>query len=89
FVSEDRGYFNSEEFNIDQQYWAEKFKTLPENLFQKLDSSKTINVSSRKELIIKRIVYNDLTELALVTKSSTFHIILAILYVYLGKKSQN
>ena len=89
FISEDEGYCNSEEFNLDKQYWTEKFKTLPENLFQKLDSSKTTNTSSRKEFIIKRTKYNELTKQALETKSSTFHIILAILYAYLGKKSHN
>ncbi|MEI3790603.1 MULTISPECIES: amino acid adenylation domain-containing protein [unclassified Chryseobacterium] len=89
FISEDENYFNSEDFNGDKQYWTEKFKTLPENLFQKLDSSKTRNTSSRKEFIIKRAKYNELTKLALETKSSTFHIVLAILYAYLGKKSQN
>ena len=53
FISEDENYFNSEDFNNDKQYWTEKFKTLPENLFQKLYSSKTTNTSSRKEFIIK------------------------------------
>ncbi|CAA7196353.1 non-ribosomal peptide synthetase [Chryseobacterium potabilaquae] len=89
FISEDENYFNSENFNNDKQYWTEKFKTLPENLFQKLDSSKTKNTGSRKEFIIKRAKYNELAKLALETKSSTFHIILAILYAYFGKKSQN
>ncbi|MBB4808312.1 hypothetical protein HNP38_003654, partial [Chryseobacterium defluvii] len=89
FVTEDEAYFSSEEFNSDKQYWKEKFNALPENLFQKLDSSKTINTSARKEFIIKRAVYNELTKLALETKSSTFHIILALLYTYFGKKSQN
>ncbi|MCL8537189.1 amino acid adenylation domain-containing protein [Chryseobacterium gallinarum] len=89
FISEDENYFNSEDFNNDKQYWTEKFKIVPENLFQKLDSSKTTNTSSRKEFVIKRAEYNELTKLALELKSSTFHIILALLYVYLGKKSQN
>lgn len=89
FISEDENYFNSEDFNNAKQYWTEKFKTLPENLFQKLDSSKTTNNSSRKEFIIKRAKYNELAKLASETKSTTFHIILAILYAYFGKKSQN
>ncbi|REC61333.1 non-ribosomal peptide synthetase [Chryseobacterium pennae] len=89
FVVEDQKYFNSREFESDKEYWTGKFKKLPENLFQKLKSSVTINTSSRKEFIIKRAIYDGLTNLALETKSSTFHIILAILYTYFGKISQN
>lgn len=89
FAAVDENYFNSEEFNSDRQYWTEKFNVLPENLFQKLDTLKTVNISSRKELVIKRAVYNELSKLALETKSSTFHIILAVLYAYFGKKSQH
>lgn len=89
FIIEDQEYFRSMKFINDKEYWTEKFKVLPENLFQKLDSSITINTSYRKEFIVKRAVYNELVRLALETKSSTFHIILAILYTYLGKKSQN
>lgn len=89
FAAEDENYFISEEFNSDKQYWTEKFNVLPENLFQKLDTSKTVNTSSRKEFIIKRNIYNELSKLALETKSSTFHIILAVLYAYFGKKFQH
>ncbi|AMP97965.1 amino acid adenylation protein [Pedobacter cryoconitis] len=89
FIIEDQEYFNSMKFINDKEYWAGKFKIIPENLFQKIDPSLTINTSYRKEFIIKRAVYDGLVRLALETKSSTFHIILAILYTYLAKKSQN
>ncbi|WP_367867788.1 amino acid adenylation domain-containing protein [Pedobacter sp. WC2423] len=89
FSIEDQEYFGSLKFINDKEYWVGKFKMLPENLFQKIDSSITINTSYRKEFMVRRSVYNELVRLALETKSSTFHIILAILYTYLSKKSQN
>ncbi|ASW74374.1 hypothetical protein IQ37_04735 [Chryseobacterium piperi] len=89
FAIEDQKYLNSEEFACDKKYWTQKFRSLPESIFDKFDLSKTINESSRKELLIPRDQYNKLIELASETKSTTFHLILAILYTYFAKKSQN
>jgi amino acid adenylation domain-containing protein len=89
FVEDDYQYQNSEAFNQDLDYWSQKFKSLPENLFEKLNDKVQINKSSRKELIIKRDVYNQLNELATNYKCSTFHLILGILYTYFGRKHEN
>jgi amino acid adenylation domain-containing protein len=89
FIEDDAEYQNSESFFEDKKYWTEKFQSLPENLFDKIDDTIQINKSSRKELIIKRDVYNQLNQLALGYKCSTFNLILAILYTYFGRKHQN
>ena len=89
FVDDDENYQNSDSFSQDKNYWVQKFKYLPENLFDKIKESIQINKSKRKELIINRKKYNQLNKLALNYKSSTFHIILGILYTYFGRKHQN
>ncbi len=89
FVNDDREYSNSEAFLKDKLFWKEKFQNLPERLFEKLDETIDLNKSSRKELIVKRSVYNQLSEIAKTYKSSTFHVILALLYLYFGRKHQN
>jgi amino acid adenylation domain-containing protein len=89
FAEDDYQYQNSESFNQDLNYWSEKFKQLPENLFDKINENLQVNKSSRKELIIKRDVYNQLNDLAVSYKCSTFHLILGILYTYFGRKHEN
>ncbi len=89
FVNEDVDYYNSESFIQDKNYWVQKFNWLPENLFEKMDSSIQINKSRRKELIVKRATYNQLNQLATSYKCSTFHLILGVLYAYFGRKHQN
>ncbi|TDW48165.1 amino acid adenylation domain-containing protein [Flavobacterium sp. 270] len=89
FSIDDFQYQNSESFNLDLKYWSKKFKTLPENLFEKKIESSLINKSSRKELVIKREVYNELNALASSYKCSSFHLILGILYSYFGRKHEN
>lgn len=89
FVLEDEIYYKSESFIKDKAYWVEKYKNLPERLFEKIKETETVNKSDRKELIIKRSVYNQLSGIATNCNSSTFHIILAVLYLYFGRKYQN
>jgi amino acid adenylation domain-containing protein len=89
FAEDDYQYQNSESFAQDLGYWSEKFKQLPENLFDKINENLQVNKSSNKELIIKRDVYNQLNDLAVCYKCSTFHLILGLLYSYFGRKHEN
>lgn len=89
FIIDDQHYQNSDVFISDKNYWIEKFQNLPEHLFDKIDETSDTHKSSRKELIIKRSLYNKLTDLAKEHRSSTFHIILGVLYLYFGRKHQN
>lgn len=89
FVEDDKQYHNSVRFDEDKKYWLQRMNILPEKLFQKLRLVQEHNKSSRKELIITRSKYNDLIKLAAKTNSATFHVILAILSVYFGRKHQS
>jgi len=89
FVEDDLAYQNSEEYQTDKQYWLEKFETLPENLFEKINPNAEENKSERKAIYIKRELYNKLGVLAKEFGASTFHAIFAILYLYFARKHQN
>jgi amino acid adenylation domain-containing protein len=89
FMKDDEEYQKSVFIEEDKNYWKDKFSTLPENLFDKIDDSIQITKSKHKELFINRKVYNQLNELAVQYKCSTFHLILAVLYTYFGRKQQN
>ncbi|MDC8004713.1 amino acid adenylation domain-containing protein [Aureisphaera galaxeae] len=89
FVTNDLEYATSEGFESDKEYWKDRFERLPEPLFKRKDESQTINKSQRKELVIRRETYNKLETLAKEYRSSTFHIILSILFMYFGRKHQN
>ena len=89
FIEDYNAYLHSESFILEKNYWVDKFKVLPENLFPKIDNTIKINKSNRKELIVKREVYDQLNRLSSDLKCSTFHLILAVLYAYFGRKHQN
>ena len=88
FMENDLAYSQSETYKNDLEYWKDKFSTLPENLFNRIRNQGAANESSRKALRISRKTYNLLQERASETKSTTFHIILATLYLYFGRKEQ-
>lgn len=95
FIDDDAEYQNSKYFSEDKNYWLERFQTLPESFLEKVciadkaNGSFQINKSSRKELVIKRELYNELNDLATEHKCSSFHLILAVLFTYFGRKHQN
>lgn len=89
FVQDDHAYFLSEEYEKDKSYWKQKFEHLPEQLLEKKGNSDKPNESKRKEIIIKRAVYNELEQLSKSQGCTTFHVILGVLYLYFGRKHQN
>lgn len=89
FVHDDQAYFLSEEYEKDKNYWKEKFEHLPEQLLEKKGNSDKPNESRRKEIIVKRAVYNELDQLGKSFGCTTFHVILGVLYLYFGRKHQN
>ena len=89
FISDDENYQKSKDYDSDKMYWVEKFKILPENLFENKHTQGLLNKSSRKSLTIKRHVYNELNSLANDYRSSIFHLLLALIYTYFGRKHQN
>lgn len=95
FIDDDTEYQNSKYFSEDKNYWLERFQSLPESFLEKsllsdkANESVQINKSSRKELVVKRELYNELNCLAAEHKCSSFHLILAVLFTYFGRKHQN
>jgi amino acid adenylation domain-containing protein len=89
FVEDDATYRLSKEFDENRLYWKNRFMHLPERIFPKIDQRINVNKSSRKELIVPRIIYDQLELMAGNLKCTTFHVILALLYMYFGRRYQN
>jgi amino acid adenylation domain-containing protein len=84
FLKYNAEYLESKKFELDKQYWQEKFKTIPDQLVHR---KKTIDreaclPSKRSSLEINRDVYNQLNQLASAHNSSIYYIFLATLYCY-------
>ncbi|WP_426094752.1 amino acid adenylation domain-containing protein [Flavobacterium sp. DSR2-3-3] len=89
FSIDDQIYFSSEDYENDKNYWKDRFKELPEQLLEKIENTAKPNQSKRKEITIKRAVYNQLEQVSKDLGSTTFHVILGVLYLYFGRKHQN
>ena len=87
FIEDDLNYQKSEDYQKDKEYWQGIFYDLPDSLIPLIKKKECI--SRQKKLIIKRRIYNQINELAIELKVSTFHIILGILYTYLARFYQN
>jgi len=88
FAKDDAVYNNSADFEEDRSYWKNRFQELPERLFNKIEERVFVNESKRKELIVPRSLYDQLEAVALAQKCSVLHVILAVLYMYFGRKHQ-
>ncbi len=86
FAEDDRTYEYSDEYLSDKKYWTERFRSLPDCPFDTIDEQVKANKSKRKKLVIPRAQYNELEALARRYKCSVFHILLATLFTYFGKK---
>ncbi|MEM6684656.1 MAG: amino acid adenylation domain-containing protein [Bacteroidota bacterium] len=89
FAADDEAYIHSEAYQKDKNYWLEKFEHLPEPLFKRIDETIYSNKSKRKAIEIKRTLYDQLAEIGKANRASTFHVILASLYLYFARKHQN
>lgn len=86
FITDDQEYQNSEAYQKDKHYWAERYPDLPQIVFnKKKDADKNHAESERKELIIKREDYNRFIEIGKKHNFSTFHSFLGILFFYFGR----
>lgn len=88
FAKDDVLYSTSTDFEEDRSYWKNRFHDLPERLFNKIEARVFANESKRKELIVPRSLYDQLEAVALAQKCSVLHVILAVLYMYFGRKHQ-
>ncbi len=87
FINDDLAYQKSEDYQIDREFWKNKFSNLPDSFIPLIKKKK--NISQRKELFFKRPLYNQLNQLSKELRVSTFHTILGILYVYFGRFHEN
>ncbi len=89
FIVDDIEYEKSKKYQEDKLYWLNKFSVLPESLFEKRNQQNKESKSAQKSIYIKRGLYNSINTLAKEFNSSTFHVILATLFLYFGRKHQN
>ncbi|WP_166923746.1 non-ribosomal peptide synthetase [Flavobacterium poyangense] len=89
FIKDDSAYAVSVDYEENKLYWKEKFEKLPERLFERIEQNNKPNQSKRKEIIVKRAVYNQLEQVGKELGATTFHVILGVLYLYFGRKHQN
>lgn len=88
FVVDDKLYELSGDYTIDKKYWIERFRYLPENLFERVTSSEC-NKSVLRTVIIDRNLYNKLISLSKEFNVTTFHILLGVFFTYFGRKYKN
>lgn len=82
FIENDRAYIESGRYEVDRQYWLEKYRTLPEPLFTPRYLSRfgdRIPPGERRELWLPRPFYNRLLAFAKNTRSTLFHVMLGAL----------
>ena len=91
FIENDRSYVDSPAFATQQQYWLQKFQPLPEPLFvphYRGEAPTQSPPSQCSTLSLPRDWYNRLIGFANEHGASTFHAILAALYVYFTRTAQ-
>ncbi len=88
FIDDDEAYKSSASFLKDKEYWLQRFNKLPENVFKKINLTQKKNKSKRKTFYIKREQYDEINFTAKKYRVSTFHFILAVLFIYFGRKHQ-
>lgn len=89
FIADDVAYQGSAVFAAEKEYWSGRFSTLPEELIPQQRTTGKIPESGRQELIVPRALYNQLEQVAKECGASTFHVILGVLYTYLGRFYNN
>ncbi|MCJ8273261.1 MAG: condensation domain-containing protein, partial [Psychrosphaera sp.] len=91
FVENDRDYLASKRFTNHRQYWLDKYQVLPEPLFTPIENAAgdgQLAQSHRKVLSLPRPLFDQLTSTAQDCQATTFHILLAALYVYFTRTAQ-
>ncbi len=83
FIQNDQSYLESENFAKAQHYWREKYREVPEPLIVHRYAAQDQTIpSQRSTLHLKRPFFKKLIDFAKENSSSTFHLILGVLYCY-------
>ncbi|MDW3191872.1 MAG: amino acid adenylation domain-containing protein [Cytophagales bacterium] len=86
FIADDKSYEDSNNYRSDKDYWVKRFDPLPESLLEKTNATETHAASTRKELYVERNQFNRIGELAKEWRISSFHLMLSVLFTYLGRR---
>lgn len=95
YIYADQTYLTSKKFQQDRQYWLDKYKYLPVPLFPRKTAKKNKSqdtrdiTGQRATLLLSRSWYEQCTQFSLKHNSSPFVLILALLYCYFVRTTQN
>ncbi|MEM5028599.1 amino acid adenylation domain-containing protein [Priestia sp. WB3] len=90
YIHDEIEYKESERYEIDQNYWLETFRHLPENLKTNLYNPLTTSTASnRKTLIIDGETLRSIKNLCKESRVNLFTFFQAILYIYINKTTNS
>ncbi|WP_246791972.1 non-ribosomal peptide synthetase [Burkholderia perseverans] len=88
FIEQDRQYRESPKFDQHRAYWLDKFSDVPEPLFAPRFQAAArggVVPSRNHRFSLPRAYYERLVALAQACEATSFHVILAVLYVYFAR----
>ncbi|WP_141250316.1 non-ribosomal peptide synthetase, partial [Pseudomonas congelans] len=93
FIEDDCQYRGSRRFTLDQAYWLDKYRDIPEPLLvprprQAEDQNQLPSRSGHLRYGLARELDQQMEDLALRLNGSSFHVFLAVLYVYFTRTYQ-
>ncbi len=91
YISNDRAYVESEQFEQQRRYWLKQYPTVPEPLLNpryRSHFADNLIGSGCEAFLLPRDVYQQLNDLAKQQKVSFLHIMLGTLYVYFTRIAQ-
>ena len=90
YIESEENYKKSKRFDLDRQYWADVFKTIPEQTNipgSKKNSGKIKYDAKRYSIELNFEVSKEIREFCIENKVSTFNFLMAIYAIYIGRVS--
>ena len=91
YINSEKNYLKSEKFKKDEQYWNEKFETIPEvaSLPSSLKNKNTTYSSDSKRIsfVLNKNIVDKIRELCSKEKISVYNFFMALYSLYIGKVS--
>ncbi|SMC23044.1 AMP-binding enzyme, partial [Clostridium acidisoli DSM 12555] len=89
FIRDNKSYRESDKYLKDREFWKDKFKCIPQNIFVRNIKSNKLVFSNRESVTIKRNTYNQIMEYCTKEKCSVFHFFLGVLGTYFSRVSNS